>query len=417
MVGIANREAGYDSTIRELLEPVLATCGSLVASRRAKEELARSHAREERLRRSLQHSQRLESLATLAGGIAHDCNNSLAVVVASMAFIEAERTLPAHCREAIVDARQACDHAQGVLRRLLSFTRGSEELTLERARLGETARELTRLFRATAPENVTIVFEAESDPVCEVDRTQIHQLLLNLATNAMQVMADDGGTITVTVDSLDVDADSHPTLAPGPHAVISVSDEGPGIPEDIAERIFDPFFTTKAPGEGTGLGLFVAQGIAEAHGGAILLESPGRGATFRVYLPVAKGSVSPERRRVLVVDDDPRVLRAIGRLVSSLGFATVEVGSGCAALDVVAGGGVAAVISDVRMPEMTGVELAERLRAVAPTLPMLLMTGGQVPDVSSMGPLVRADAKPLRLDTLTTFLAEAMGTAPLPMLH
>ncbi len=409
MVGIANRAGGYDEALTQLLQPVLHTCGSLVAGRRAVAQLTLARAREERLHRSLQHSQRLESLATLAGGIAHDCNNSLAVVVASVAYIETEPGLPEHTREALNDARQACDHARDIIRKLLSFTKGTESMERQNTDLVSAIGEMTRLFATTTPTQVELSFSAEGRPTCSVDRMQLQQLLLNLTTNAAQALGPSGGTIDVTIRETEVDSAVHPTLGPGRHAVISVSDDGPGVSEAIADRIFEPFFTTKETGEGTGLGLFVVQGIAEAHSGAVVLEQPGAGgATFAVYLPIVDGADTQDRDRVLIVDDDPRVLRAMRRLVRSLGYATVEASDGESALQAIDDSRVGAVISDIRMPGMSGLELSFAIHQREPALPILLVTGGPVPNPGDLGPRTTALPKPVSSEQLVAFLSRSM---------
>ena len=391
-----------------------------------------AEAERRRLERDVQHSQKLESLGVLAGGIAHDFNNILAAIIGltdmTLQDLEPET-------DSYVDLKEvlgAAHRAKELVQQILAFSRQTGE---ERSPLllHVVVRECLYLLRATLPATVEIIDNVDvHSGAAEANATQIHQVVMNLCTNAAQAMKNGGGTLELRVENVEVDASmarSHAELHPGSFVRISVHDTGHGMEPAVLERIFDPFFSTKGPGEGTGMGLAVAHGIVRNHGGAIVVETrPGMGSTFHVYLPRVEADTvenAPEAEpyfggseRVLFVDDEEAVLRFAQSALPRLGYEVVLCGSAFEALDRLkeAPDSFDLVITDQMMPKRTGIDLARDIQAVREDLPIILFTGFsyQVTDEQAEQAGIREVVlKPI----ITTDLAEAMrrvldGEAP-----
>jgi PAS domain S-box-containing protein len=344
-----------------------------------------------KLEQQMQAGQKLESLGVLAGGIAHDFNNILVAIIGltDMAMRDIPMDSPAY--EDLDEALQAAHRAKELVKQILAFSRQDGE---ERAvfYLHVVVREVVKLARATLPSNVRIVerINLESGLVT-ANVIQMHQILMNYFTNASYAMQPRGGTLEVSLEDVDVDAAlaaTHPRLLTGSYVRLSVRDGGHGMKPEVLKRIFDPFFTTKGPGEGTGMGLSVVHGIVTSHGGAIVVEStPGHGSTFHTYLPRADKSQLEEprpeegtegtRAHVLFVDDEEMVTRFGESALKRMGF-TVEVANHpLDALDIFQKKPEAfdIVVTDQVMPSMMGSDLAMRIKAVRPDVPVVLFTG------------------------------------------
>jgi CheY-like chemotaxis protein len=254
-----------------------------------------------------------------------------------------------------------------------------------------------QLLRATLPASIRIetAVEAENSTV-NGDPSAVHQMLLNLCTNAFHAMGEAGGVLTVGVSTVRIGengGDDLPDLPPGPYLRLSVADTGPGIDSESLPRIFEPYFTTKAAGEGTGLGLAMVHGIAHRHGGTVAVDGrPGEGAVFTVYLPAEEPDADASaadsggegaaptasgRERLLVVDDEPSVAAALEQTLSDLGYAVAVFTDPAAALAAfeAAPDDFDALLTDMTMPEISGVELSARVRTLRPRLPVILSTG------------------------------------------
>ena len=249
-----------------------------------------------------------------------------------------------------------------------------------------------KLLRASIPTTIEIRqnFSCESDTVV-ADPTQINQVFMNLCTNAAHAMAEEGGVLEVGLEAITLDEEKviqYKDLSPGNYVKLSVSDTGPGIDPGIIDRIFDPYFTTKGVGEGTGMGLSVAQGIIENHDGAITVKSePGKGTVFEVFLPCVDAEAEPEpeeksalpggNERILFVDDEESLVKTGKRMLERLGYDTFTVTSPVEALDVFSRGPdqFDLVITDMTMPEMTGEKLTRELMKIRPHIPIILSTG------------------------------------------
>jgi len=371
------------------------------------------------LEEQLRQAQKMEALGTLAGGIAHDFNNILTAILGytelALFLIPADSP-PWHHLQAV---RNAGQRAAALVQQILTFSRRTEpERTPTRLQL--LIQETLQFLRATLP--TTIVLHQELDSragTVLADASQLHQVLLNLCTNAAHAMRETGGALHVHLEAIRLpseDAAAPPGLGAGPYVRLTVRDTGHGIPPAIQERIFEPFFTTKGPREGTGMGLSVVHGIIASHGGAITVEStPSHGTTVRVYLPecaaLPVARTRPEapvlhgRERILFVDDEA-TLAALGHaLLTALGYEVVAVTSSLEALTVfqAAPERFDLVITDYTMPQLTGEALAQALRGIRPTLPIILCTGFSETMTAEKAQAVGIDAfclKPVGLQQL-----------------
>ncbi|MCC7493842.1 MAG: PAS domain S-box protein [Fimbriimonadaceae bacterium] len=343
---------------------------------------------QQRRERETQQAQRLESLGVLAGGIAHDFNNVLAAILGYTEL--ALQRLPAGSEVAadLQQVRQASRRAADLTRQILTFARQADVQTRP-LNLSPVVRESLRLLRASLPPSITVLCDIPRDlPAVLADPGQIQQVVMNLATNAAQAMPR-GGTLSVTAAAAELAAGQLAPdlgLEPGEYVRLEVSDTGDGIAPDLLPRVFEPFFTTKPLGEGTGLGLSTVHGIVRQHRGAIRLQSVVTvGTLAEVWLPASQAACPPPPAvsdwvqgsgRLLVVDDEPAVARLLERLLTRSGYEVTTVLSAAAALELVLGGQrFDAVVCDFMMPEMDGLELASRLLAAEPGLPLILLTG------------------------------------------
>ena len=343
-------------------------------------------------KRQLEHqlwqAQKMEALGTLAGGIAHDFNNLLASI---MGFTElALDDLPEGTRgRGYLDrVLGASLRARELVRQILSFSRRSEHKPRV-LRADTVVGEALTLLEASLAKNIEIASSLCAGAAILADPSQIHQIVMNLCTNAAQAMRG-GGRLTVRTSAgpLSAELAARHRLPPGDYLSLIVEDQGPGIPPELLSRIFDPFFTTKAPGEGTGLGLAVVQGIAASLGGTVWAESePGRGARFLLLLPAQSGVEEGPRtadagdlrgnERILLVDDEPDLLELGRQTLTPLGYRVETERLPEAALSRLLDNPHAfdLVITDMNMPRLTGMQLTEGLRPVRPDLPIVLISG------------------------------------------
>jgi CheY-like chemotaxis protein len=339
-------------------------------------------------------AQRMESIGTLAGGIAHDLNNVLAPIMMSIELLKIDSSDDPR-RAKILDiiylsSRRGAD----LVRQLLSFARGldGQRVTI---RLGELIDELHGIIGEIFPRNITIVTEVPDDllPITG-DPTQLHQVLLNLAVNARDAMPD-GGTLSLTAANVAIDAQSTGvgrTAKPGFYVSLRVTDTGVGIPPEMRERIFEPFFTTKQLGKGTGIGLATVHTIVKSHRGFLQLESEiGRGSTFLVYLPADPPPNSPqpaplqEERElprgkgelVLVVDDEFSIRDITQQTLAAFGYRVLTASEGAEAVELYAkhARDIAVVVTDMMMPVMGGVATIQALMRLNPSIKIIAASG------------------------------------------
>lgn len=340
----------------------------------------------------LRQAQKMEALGTLAGGISHDFNNILGIIMGYTEIISSDLGEEHPLQEEIQQVLRAAGRAKDLVQQILAFSRQGDQ-DKKPVQVGLIVKEALKMLRASLPSTIEIRQNVSTKSVVLADPTQIHQVLMNLCTNAAHAMRERGGLLNVMLEDVILepkDVGRHSGLKPGPYVKLSVKDSGHGIPPGILERIFDPFFTTKGKGVGTGLGLAVVHGIVKNLGGSIGVESLlDKGTTFEVLLPTidrtavqeAEASQSLPRgtEQILVVDDEPLLAKALKQMLERVGY-TVECRSnGIEALEAFRhrreGRRIDLVITDLTMPHMTGIELAEGLLQLEPSLPILLCTG------------------------------------------
>lgn len=345
----------------------------------------------EKLEAQVRRTQKLETIGTLAGGIAHDFNNILTPILGYADMARLDTSAGSMARACIEHVIQAAHRAKDLVRQILMFSRQVEQ---ERKPLWlhPIVKEALKLLRASIPRTIEIreTIQPDCEPVL-ADPSQIHQVLMNLCTNAFHAMRDNGGVLEVGVAPVTVDealARTRPHLHAGRYVRLTVGDTGCGMTRDVIDRIFEPFFTTKEIGEGTGLGLSVVHGIVTKHGGDITVYSePGRGTVFHVYLPVAENvsaanpvaeeSLATGHEHVLFVDDDGEIAEMAKMMLERLGYTVTIRSSSVEALEAfrAAPERYDVVITDQTMPKLTGSRLAAELLAIRPDLPVILTTG------------------------------------------
>jgi signal transduction histidine kinase len=353
-------------------------------------ERERAEADRAKLERQLRQAQKMEAIGTLAGGIAHDFNNILSGIMGFADLAHQDAGDAVVTRQHVAEILKASQRARELVRQILAFSR-QQELSRQPTKLHSALDEALPLLRATIPKYIDIRTDLDTQaPTVLVDTTQFHQIVTNLVTNAWQAIGDKPGRIDVFLRAFTVDEDFAritPDLRPGRYVRLSVADNGPGMSSGTLERIFEPFFTTKEPGSGTGLGLAVVHGIVKATDGAITVYSePSHGTTFHLYFPaVDLDSSAPSTvpgniprgngERILFIDDE-RILTSLGeRFLTRLGYDPVVETDPIAAIQRFATGNFKAVITDLTMPHMSGLDVGRRLLHINPNLPVILSTG------------------------------------------
>ena len=353
------------------------------------EERTKALARSER---QLQQVLKIQAIGTLAGGIAHDFNNILFPIVGytELTMDEVVPESPAH--KNLTEILKAAHRAKDLVQQILTFSRQSGQ-EREPIKVQYIIKEALKLLRASIPSTIEIIQQLDENCGAIVgDATQIHQVIMNLCTNAYQAMQESGGRLEIALSEVDIsyaDTVERVGLKPGRHLRLTVKDEGCGMEPAVIDRIFEPYYTTKDQGKGTGLGLSVIHGIVKNHGGDITVQStPGHGTTFHVYLPLideieveaksvsfskaAKGS-----ERILLVDDEEQIIAMEQQMLEHLGYRVTARTDSEEALDVFAQhpDNFDLVITDMTMPHMTGDRLAQKLIDIRPELPVILCTG------------------------------------------
>jgi len=382
----------------------------------------------EELERSLRQAQRLEAVGTLAAGIAHDFNNILAAIFGYTELAQLTLGEDSPAAEYLDEVIIGAERARALVRQILVFGRRTEH-EWQLIALGDLVREVLELLRSTLPATITVEDNLEVDGAVMGDSGQIHQVLMNLCTNAFQALEDRGGVLSVSLSRTVIstaDDMAGDRLAAGSYMVVEVSDNGPGIDKEMLDKIFEPYFTTKEPGKGTGLGLAVVHGIVQAHHGAVRVESrPGKGSHFRVLLPefVAPQEKDPQagdadRRggdgeHIMFVDDEEVLGRLAVHFFTEQGYrVTAFSDSGEALASFKADpGDWDMVISDQTMPGMTGIDLAAQVLALRPGLPFVLCTGYST-DISQDSAITlgigRFVQKPIEMEKLGAIVKELL---------
>ncbi len=336
-------------------------------------------------------TQRLESLGTLAGGIAHDLNNILSPIMMATGILK--DSLHGDDGKMLQIIEDSAVRGAGIVKQVLTFARGveGERVMLQPKHL---ISEMAKVMVQTFPKNVDIQTNFAKDPwMVNGDATQIHQVLLNLCVNARDAMGEKGGTLRVSCSNVEVDADMtllNPDAEVGPHVCFSVVDTGSGMTPEVMKKIFDPFFTTKEQGKGTGLGLATVIGIIKSHKGFMLLDSEvGVGTTFRVYIPADREAKAEKKKalsnvelrgngeQLLIVDDEATIREALVATLSANGYTcyTAEDGTDALALYFERKQAIALVITDLHMGMMDGITLSRAIRRVSPDAKIVVSSG------------------------------------------
>ncbi|WP_051327049.1 hybrid sensor histidine kinase/response regulator [Desulfatibacillum aliphaticivorans] len=345
-----------------------------------------------RLEEQLEHSQKLEAIGTLAGGIAHNLNNVLYPIVGytEMAIEDIPEDSPAH--ESLQEVLYAADRARELVYQILTYSRRSEE-KLEALDLNPIMKEVIKLISAAVPSTIKVEQSlAPNIPAILADAAQIHHVVMNLCTNAYHSMRDTGGILDITLGFVEIKQDQDapvPNMPPGGYVKISVSDQGQGIDEGIRDRIFEPYFTTKGVGEGTGMGLALTLAIVTKVNGFINVTSiPGRGSTFDLYFPSTDkapvisipefhGPAPRGGESILLVEDDQQILHMTQQMLERQGYRVDPYDSGIDGLEAFYKNPKKydLVITDMTMPLMTGDQLAVEIMQKSPDTPVILCTG------------------------------------------
>jgi PAS domain S-box-containing protein len=383
---------------------------------------------QERLEAQLRQAQKMETIGTLAGGIAHDFNNILMPILGHLDLVLAAVGPGSELRSDLEPIRDAAHRARDLVKRILTFSRSTER-AFGAVDLGRVVKEAGQLLRSTIPSTIAIRSHVAPDvPPVDGDGTQLHQVLMNLCTNAYHAMRERGGTLDLSLETAEPDpglAALHPHLSGQRLVRLTVRDTGHGMDKATLERVFEPFFTTKPPGEGTGLGMSIVHGIVTGHRGAVTVESePGVGTTFVIYLPpgtaatvAAAGARPVEMTRghghVLVVDDDEVVGRLVTRVLERVGYRVTRTTVPGDALELMLGGAYDLMITDQTMPGMTGTQLAQRVRARHPGFPIILMTGYSELSSESVERLGISEmlVKPVEIEPLAATVARVLQAA------
>ncbi len=412
----------------EELEQVLAKLEREVAERE------KTSQEKIQLETQLRRSQRLETIGTLAGGIAHDFNNILTPIFGYLGMVQSQLAPDSDAYAKLSNVNKAANRARDLVKQILVFSREVEqEKTIVEFQL--LIKEVLKLLHATLPSTIEIRQDISPDAgAILADPSQMHQVLMNLCTNAYQAMRDTSGVLEVKLERFDVDADfitTHPNLKEGRHVRLTVSDTGCGMEKEIADRIFEPFFTTRETGEGTGLGLSVVHGIVASHGGEITVNSePGEGTSFKVYLPwvdIETEVEDPEeevdlkgQERILFVDDEEAIADLGREMLQDFGYDVTVMISSVEALEMFkkSPDRFDLIITDQIMPDMTGTELIEEVMKLRDDIPVILTSGfSEVVTPEKMGELGIRDyiRKPFILKELGAAIRKAVEAGKDPV--
>lgn len=337
-------------------------------------------------------TQKIEAVGTLASGIAHEFNNILWIINGNIEL--AENTIPQGnpARYHIEQVEEACARAKDLVMQIISFTKPSDQ-NMEPLKISLVVKEFFRLIRSSLPTTIKIQLNTSiENDIVMADLTQMNQSLMNLCTNAYYAMKDKGGILEVNILNIDIeddDIDLYKNLTPGKYILITISDTGHGIKPEFMEKIFDPFFTTKTENDSTGMGLSVVHGIIKNHGGAITVQSnDGKGTVFNIFLPciiekefqepiTQKQLISTNHEKILFVDDDKAIVDAAKRILERLGYEVTTALNGTEALKFFksAPHPFDVIITDMTMPDFTGVDLAKKILKIASDTSIILCTG------------------------------------------
>jgi len=382
-------ESGKSSTEEYILSPVRNETGAItnyVA-------VARDLTRQIRLEEQLRQSQKMEAIGTLAAGIAHDFNNLLSAIMGFTQLVMEDLPTDHESRSDLQEVLSAGSHATELVRQILAFSRQSA-YEIRPVKLEQIADEALKLLRRSIPP--TIHFSCKLDPECRpvlADATAIHQIIMNLCTNAYHAMEDTGGTLTIRLSEITLGEENflgNLQLEPGVYARLDIADTGHGMDKETLQRIFEPYFTTKERGAGTGLGLATVHGIvSDLHGALYVYSEPENGSTFSVFLPISPEAAATDSdpvldeascsgtERILFVDDERAICSLATKALGRLGYRALAVTDPLEALTIFEENpdDFDIVVTDEMMPDMRGTDLLPKLRAVREDIPVILYSG------------------------------------------
>ena len=374
-------------TEEQTIAPVKDAQGRITHFVAAKRDITRQN----QLKKIVRQTQKMQAIGTLAGGIAHDFNNILTAILgfAELSALQCGDNLL--LKNNIEEIITASERAGQLVRQILTFSRQTEQ-SISSLRIDLIVKEALRLLRASLPRNIDLIIDIRAKALVRADPTQIHQVVMNLCTNAFQAMDDErAGQIRVLLETTEVGYHEGVDLGnipAGEYVILQVEDNGHGIADEHLNRIFEPYFTTREKNEGTGLGLAVVHGIVQEHRGTIKVEStPGKGSRFTVYLPAIdeeeKKSAPEEKKlkkgqgRILVVDDELQIVDYEVQVLERAGYVTLSTVSSVQALKMLEKKkwNPDLLITDMAMPDMTGLELFEKMREIDRDIPVILCSG------------------------------------------
>jgi len=381
------------------------------------------------LDKQLRQAQRMDTIGTLAGGVAHDFNNILTPIIGYIDMAMEDTSLSESLHSDLEEISSGLSRAQSLTQQLLLFSKIAETNLVD-VRMDEILGQVFRSLRPSLPRSIDL--KERLDHSCGLilgDRIQLHQLLMNLCTNAIQAMAGCDGTLLVELRQGGFNAESENLLSneeAADYICVSVSDTGPGMDEETLESIFKPFFSRRGVGKGTGLGLSVAHGIVKNHGGEIVVESEvGKGSSFHVYIPLSQIDSEKLKLReelpdagkkisILVVDDEKPNLVVFRKMLTRLGYKVEIASDGEEALSILklASEGYDLVITDMVMPEMTGLVLSEKIQQILPGLPIVIMTGFSSnldSEARRRGNIRQVIRKPVKMVSLVPLITKAVS--------
>ena len=384
IAAVANSPSPYFEIDTEQLTLLMMSVWEQVQQFRFKQE-------KEHLRAQLRQAQRVESIGNLAGGIAHDFNNILFPIIGMSELLLEDLPINSLERENAEEIYKAGKRGKDLVQQILAFSRQADQEKMP-TRIQSVLKEVLKLIKSTIPSYIEISRDIQADcGLVMADPTQIHQVAMNLITNAFHAVEANGGKISITLKEMILDRErlSDNKLESERNVVLSVSDTGHGMPPDIQDKIFDPYFTTKEQGKGTGLGLAVVFGIVKEHKGNIQVHSEvGKGTIFDIYLPVLKKSVDSESipdmkghqggsERIMLVDDEEPIAKLQKKILERLGYRVTSCITGFDALEAfnVSPSSYDLLITDMSMPNIPGDELARKIKSVRSDIPIIICTG------------------------------------------
>lgn len=411
-------ETVFDITASPIMDRLEKVSGVIVIAQNVTEQY--------RLERQLRHTQKMEAIGTLAGGVAHDFNNVLTPIMGYTEIIRLKLKQDGFSDTAVYEYLEqilkASKRAKSLVEQVLTFSRSTEKKAMLQY-MNPIVKEVMKLMRVTLPSTIVIIEKInEQCGRVLIDSVQIHQVLINLCTNAAHAMVGRHGVLTVKLDKIARSGDDREWLE------LSVTDTGEGIDEESLDRIFEPYYSTKEKTSGTGMGLAMVHGIISRQGGSIEVDSElGKGSTFRVYLPVAQketgidqvvslGDLQGGSGRILLVDDEEQVVQVTGEILHSLGYEVIGRTSPLEALQLFSSSphDFDLILTDLTMPGLTGLELSEQVKALRPDMPIILFTGysDQVSkDAAKEAGIKEYCMKPISMRGLSNVVGRFLGTA------